>query len=84
MDIRIIGLSTLKGTLPITQKNPTIDIRLFTGESAFSILLKDDTFFNGDDSELKPYDVNKLKTHFLAYVSEGEPEYDIVKTALNL
>jgi len=84
MSLKIIGLSTLRGALPVTQKRPTVDVRFFTGDSAFSIYLKDDTFFNEDGSELKPYDVEKLKTHFLAYVSEGEPEYDLVKAALQL
>jgi len=84
MDLKIIGLSTYRGALPITRKRPTIDIRIFTGESAFSILLKDDTFFNEDGTELKPYDVEKLKDLFLTYVSEGETEYDLVKASLQL
>ena len=82
--MRILGLSTQRGALPVAQKQPTIDITFFTGESSFSIYLRDGTFFDEHCSELKQCDIEKIKTHFMFYDGGGEPEYNIVKSALNL
>lgn len=82
--LKILTFSTRRGAVPITQKNPTIDIRLFTGTSAFSVLLVDGVFSYENGTVLDEEAIEELKPLVLEFDYQGEEEYTITKQALGL
>lgn len=67
--------------IPINQVNPTIVIRIFDGDDAYSVYLTDNDLCDEYGDKLSSEQVDNLSILFSKYEGSGE-EYDMVKKIL--